>query len=101
MKSFKLEKACNKYGAQMGRRDVLPDNRDAKGRLRLVRLRWVDGDYDFQGAYWGKSDKTNIYYCFGDLPNEEFTIKIFIRAENRKQAKELIRKILPNISFYN
>jgi len=40
-------------GSQMGRRNVLPDDRSEPCKLRLARLRLVDGGYDQWGAYWG------------------------------------------------
>ena len=41
-------------GSQMGRRDVLPASTHPK--LRLERLRFVDGCYDRAGAYWGRME---------------------------------------------
>ena len=88
-------------GSQMGRRDTLPENKQANGKLRLVRLRWVSGDYDEGGAYWGNVCGTSIYRARGDMDGEEFTTELFVRARGRLEAKELILATLPNARFYN
>ncbi len=85
----------------MGRRDTLPENRNAKGKLRLVRLRWVDGAYDQGGAYWGHIPGNFIYHAKGDLEGEEFTTELFVRAKTRKDAKAMIREKLANVTFWN
>lgn len=88
-------------GSQMGRRDTLPENKQAKGKLRLVRLGWHDGDYDKGGSYWGNSrDGSAIYHANGDLDGEEFTTELFRRAKSRAEAKAMIRETLPNVTFY-
>jgi len=94
-----LEKAYNQYGAFMGRPNSLPDNRNAKARLQLQRLRFVDGDYDVGGAYWGGGSCTYIYCAFGDI--EEVNARVFVRAVSRAEAKQLVRYKLPNVTFYN
>lgn len=89
-------------GSQMGRRDTLPENKQAKGKLRLVRLRLTDGDcYDSGGAYWGSGfGQSAIYHAKGDLDGEEFTTELFRRAKSRAEAKAMIRETLPNVTFY-
>ena len=86
-------------GSQMGRRDTLPDDRTAPCKLRLVRLRWVDGDYDAGGAYWGNSGGTSTYRALGDAG--EVRAEIFVRASSRDDAKAQVRALLPNVRFYN
>lgn len=88
-------------GSMMGRRDTLPENKQATGKLRLVRLKWRGGDYDEGGAYWGNpGDGSAIYWAKGDLEGEEFTTELFQRAKSRVEVKAIIRKTLPNVSFY-
>lgn len=101
MKPIILLKATSSRGAQMGRPNVLPENRNAKGKLRLVRLKWVDGDYDQGGAYWGRGPgREYIYHAVGDLDGEEFTTRIFVRCASRTDAKSFVRLLLPNVTFY-
>ena len=78
-----------------------PGNNDleAPWKLHLVRLRWVDGDYDEGGAYWGNSGGTAIYWAFGQSDTEQ--AECFVRAISRQAAKATIRDLhFPNASFY-
>jgi hypothetical protein len=79
-------------GSQMGRRNILPDDCQQPYRLRLERLRWVDGDY------WGNSGGTAIYCAHGDTG--DIRALVFARARNREHAKELVRESLPLAKFY-
>jgi hypothetical protein len=101
MKKLVLQKGYNQYGAQMGRKDILPDKKDAAVKLRMEKLRWVDGDYDQFGAYWGKSDKGGDIYCAHGQWGIPFKdVFIFIRAREREEAKMLIKDLLPNSKFF-
>lgn len=93
-----LEKACDSRGASMGRADTLPENRAEAVKLRLTPLRWVGGDYDQGGAYWGNSGGTRIYCAWGDA--SEVAVRVFVRAADRAEAKELVREKLCNAKFY-
>lgn len=55
MEKLKLKQGCSLIGAQMGRRNELPDDVSAPIKLQMERLRWIDGDYDHGGAYWGRN----------------------------------------------
>jgi hypothetical protein len=86
------EKIC--LGAQMGRRNTLPANPAAPLKLRLVRLRLVDGDYDAGGAYWGFTAGTAIYWAYGD------SAEVFVRAGSRADAKGQVLQKIPSARFY-
>lgn len=104
------EKVCT--GSQMGRRDSLPETREARAlpcKLRLVRLTWHDGDYDAGGAYWGSTRAPGkgrrlgapldfIFRAAGDVGEER--AEIFIRAANREQARAAVLAKLPGARFY-
>ena len=95
----KLSKGYSSYGADMGRRNVLPDDTDAPIKLHMQRLKWVDGDYDAGGAYWGNGrNGENIYWAHGE--DAENQVELFVRASSRSGAKQLIRVTLPNARFY-
>lgn len=70
-------KGCSRYGAQMGRRNIIGEPQ----KLHLQRIDYVDGDYDAGGAYWG-SGGGPLYCAFS---KDETTI-IFVRASSRKNA---------------
>jgi len=84
-------------GSQMGRRNVLPENRSEPCNLRLMRLRLVDGAYDQWGAYWGSP--ANVYCAWGEAG--EVSARVFVRAVSRVEAKAKVRKSLPAAKFYN
>ena len=104
------EKVCT--GSIMGRRDSLPDTREARAlpcKLRLVRLQWVDGDYDTGGAYWGCTRARSytrrlgapldfIFRAVGDVGEER--AEIFARATSRSEARAEILAKLPAARFY-
>lgn len=86
-------------GSSMGRRSWRGHDADIKLKCSLRKLRWVGGDYDQYGAYWGYVAGTNIYWCNFDIgdTNED----IFVRATSRDDAKAQVREHLPNAKFYN
>lgn len=89
------EKICR--GAKMGRPNILPPDLNAPIKLRMEKLKWVDGDYDIAGCYWGGGSGDFIYCAWAD------NVQIFVRAKSRKEAKELVRVWveLPNATFFN
>jgi hypothetical protein len=98
MKIPKLSNASSARGAQMGRGNTLPADPKAPIKLNLEQLRWVDGDYDPGGAYWGYTDGTNIYRATGESGG--VMVELFARAASRGEAKQNIRSTLPNATFY-
>jgi hypothetical protein len=99
-----LSSGSSRYGAQMGRANALPLG-DFTGRLHLVRLRWVDGDYDQGGAYWGNSRGTAIFRALGadECELTGFGLgcpECFVRAADRDAAKDAVRKLIPGARFY-
>lgn len=102
-----LENGSSRRGAQMGRSNSFPDKFDpqaATPKLRLYRLRWVDGDYDEAGAYWGNSGGTSIFRAVVALPcpaQHYFGhVEIFVRSADRQAAKEAVREIIPGARFH-
>lgn len=91
---LKLPNACSRYGAEMGRRNTLPDDPQAPIKLRMERLRWVDGDYDNGGAYWGNGNGSSIFCAYAD------GCQVFVRGRKRTDAKAEVRAMLPNARFY-
>ena len=84
-----LSNGSSQRGAQLGRRDhVTEPNHPVK--MHLVKLRWVDGDYDQGGAYWGGGMGDNIFHAWGD--GAEYEQELFIRAADRFHARLLVRQ---------
>lgn len=91
-------------GSQMGRRDRLPSVVNGPIKMRLVQLRFVSGDYDKGGAYWGYTPGTAIYrgvssvvQHFGDSLHYA---ELFVRANSRADAKAQVLAKLPGATFY-
>lgn len=92
------KKVCK--GAQLGRRNYLPEDRQAvTPKLLLHRLRFVDGDYDQGGAYWGYTPGTAIYRaaCFDEAGS---VVELFTRNTSREGAKLDVLEIIPHARFY-
>lgn len=89
-----LPKAVNQYGAQMGRKDILPEDKMINCLVHLTRIKFVDYCYDQGGAYWGLPH--NLYLC----ENLDHDIYTFFRADNRDKAKTFVSGILPNVRYY-
>jgi hypothetical protein len=110
MSPIKLRKAYSERGADMRRPTFLPANRRLIVKLRLVRLKLNAGGYDSGGAYWGAREYPNKLYWAESLEDFELgvfdrppigTIEMTVDAIGRKDAKRLIRQLLPNAKFYN
>jgi hypothetical protein len=99
MKPLTLTNVSGKYGAPMGRRKNLPENKDAKGKLQMRRLHLYDGAYDEGGAYWGMGRP--LYHAEGELDGEDEITVLFLRADSRQDAKDFIRETLPNVTFFH
>lgn len=84
-------------GSAMGRRSSIGTVEPVKCYLR--KLKWVDGDYDGNGAYWGHVAGTNIYWANYDT--EETNEDIFVRATSRQDAKDQVLAKLPHAKFFN
>lgn len=84
-------------GSMMGRRTILPEDRTEPVRLRLERLRLNSGGcYDQGGAYWGAPE--TVWCGYGD--GSEVAVEVFLRADDRAEAKDKIRAMLPNATFF-
>ena len=97
---LKLDNASSQYGAAMGRRNELPADPELPIKLRLEALRWVDGDYDQGGAYWGNSGGTSIYCGWSAEGDGENRVRVFARATDREDAQEKIRELIPGAKFF-
>lgn len=89
----------SKRGAQMGRRDDVGDP-DRVYKFHLQRVRFVDGDYDTGGAYWGGGLGVPPLFCAWCEDEEDGLVRTFLRANNRTDAKTKVLGIYPNATFY-
>ena len=95
MRKLVLPNGSSKYGAQMGRANVLPHDCAGPIKLQMQKLKWVNGDYDEKGCYWGGGSGDNIYCAWND------DARVFVRAFTRQQAKCEVWCFFPHARFYN
>jgi hypothetical protein len=98
---LKLPNVSSPRGAPMGRQRVLPFQYMGTDplpiKMHLIRLKWVDGDYDQGGAYWGRgSGNDYVYWASGA---DDATL--FVRATGRAMAKKSVRETFPRATFFN
>jgi hypothetical protein len=96
----RLSNVSGKYGAPMGRPNQDADDRTLPIKFHLTRMRWVDGDYDAGGAYWGNSGGTSIYQAEGDCEEEGIVVEVYYRAATREDAKAKVLKDYPKARFW-
>ena len=101
------KKVCR--GARMGRSFILPVPGTIV-KFRLYRLRFVDGDYDQGGAYWGSP--ANVWRAVsieqgswisnwdGSLQKDFKHYEVFVRANSREEAKQKVCSLSPRAKFY-
>jgi hypothetical protein len=93
-----------KYGAPMGRTGTHCADVDIPFKFYLQHIRLDSGGYDSGGAYWGQEGPLYQYYT--DYPDgfegetSSSAPEDFIRAADREQAKEIIRKDYPLARFF-
>ena len=95
-------KVCK--GAKMGRPDSItePIRSLASVKLHMVRLKWVDGDYDQGGAYWGCPGRGMYVYCaWGKWTDNFVFMQVFVRAIGRKDAKIAVWEKIPLAKFFH
>ncbi len=84
----------------MGRRDnVSIDCKTILPVFYMRKLKWVDGDYDEQGAYWGYVRGTSIYWAQADVVGVDEIQEMFVRATSRDDAKEQVKVKYPLAKF--
>ena len=93
-----LEDVSSRYGAPMGRQDSPADDKTAPIKFHLRRMRFVDGDYDTGGAYWGGGNGSSIYQAYAE--NDEMVVIAYVRAPNRFVAKNLVTTQYPKARYY-
>jgi hypothetical protein len=56
------------------------------------------GGYDPGGAYWGTGQP--LYVAFDTEADTEYSQEMFIRADDRRHAKQQAARIFPAAKFY-
>lgn len=101
MKPFEV-RVSSRYGSPMGRRNSLPEDKNTVVKLRLMRVPFVDGDYDRGGAYWGGGPDVYPLWCaWEDNPVLVNPVVFYCRARTRVSAKTLVWQQMPLARFYH
>jgi hypothetical protein len=82
----------------MGRGDTTSDA-SAPVEFEIVRLRWVDGDYDEGGAYWGRDTASREYIFRAAGESEAGPEEVFLRARTLDDAKAQVLAAYPEATF--
>ena len=94
---LKADNATTRRGAQLGRRDWgLIEHRERPMKMHLQRVKFVDGDYDLGGAYWGGHPSEPLFCAWA----EAVDARVFVRAKDRSHAKREIKKHFVNAKFF-
>lgn len=84
-----LTDVSSKYGAPMGRRNIADD---PTAEVRMFRVRFVDGDYDTGGAYWG-NPAFPLYAAIGD------GFEWYSRASDIEAARSALANSFPGLTI--
>lgn len=104
---MKLQKVDCRYGAPMGRREIITA-RALAVKFHLARVRINAGGYDAARAYWGIG--APLYRAWGETPpvinvgyyglaGEPEQI-FYLRAGSRDAAKAEVLRMFPRATFY-
>lgn len=101
-------------GAKHGLPKYLPAEPNEPLKMRLVQVRLSLDGYASCGAYFGRCEGLQLYHAesteetflsqetwwTGSDPPHRRTVRMFLKAADRKAAKARILETLPNASFY-
>ncbi len=84
-------------GAPFGRASWgLTEYRTRPTMMYLQRVKFIDGDYDLGGAYWGGYPSEPLFCAWA----EGVDARVFVRAKTRDEAKELVKESFINAKFF-
>ena len=107
----KLRDVSSRYGAPMGRRTARAFDAELPFKFHLVRVRINSGGYDSGGAYWGRGEplywactdeefETTASLVYGFAAPEIMAVDLYVRANDREDAKVAVRTQYPNAIFF-
>lgn len=99
--TIKLPKVNGKYGAPMGRTYFNTNFENIPCKVYIKRVYTHEG-YDNGGAYWGDGQPLFIAFFNHFFPedNTEIEGQIFVRANGRNEAKQIVKNEWGFASFY-
>ena len=94
-----LTSVGNKHGAPMGRTNIIQTPDEAM-IFHIYPMSWIDGDYDFGGAYWGGGDDTKNVWRATAMSNFGEFNEMFARAGSREEMRAVVKTEFPKASFH-
>lgn len=93
-KILKARPVQQRYGAPLGAKCHLlaPEN-----KMYVQRVQMVDGDYSWDGTYWGGYPSPPLYCAF-DVEGQN---RLYYRGKTRKEAIATIKDDYPQAQFIN
>jgi hypothetical protein len=88
-----MSKVNCKFGAPMGRH-TLKGEPEKQYKFHLYNVRLDSGGYDDGGAYWGIGQRL---YCLESACGD---VTQYMRADDRKDAKEQSKAMYPKARFF-
>ena len=94
---LKADNVVTQRGAPMGR-DAwgLEEHHNRPMMMYVQRVKFIDGDYDLGGAYWGSHPRDLLFCAWA----EAVDARVFVRAKDRSHAKREIKKHFVNAKFF-
>jgi len=93
---LKADNVSSVRGAPMGRMNWgMNDHYKRPMMMYLQRVRFIDGDYDLGGAYWGGGG--DPLFCAWAEDDEA---RVFVRAKDHNAAKLEVKEYFPNAQFF-
>jgi len=94
---LKADNAVTQRGVAMGRAAWgLEEHRNRPIMMYVQRVKFVNGDYDLGGAYWGGHPSEPLFCAWA----ENVDARVFVRAKNRSLAKRKVKKHFVNAKFF-
>ncbi len=94
---LKAANAVAQRGAAMGRAAWgLDEHRNSPMMMYVQRVKFIDGDYDLGGAYWGGHPSEPLFCAWA----ENVDARVFVRAKDRSLAKRKVKKHFVNAKFF-
>lgn len=93
---LKASPADSTRGAPMGRENWgLTEHRERPMMMHLQRVKFIDGDYDLGGAYWGGGGEP-LFCAWAECVEA----RVFVRAKDRDAAKRAVKEYFLNAKFF-
>lgn len=92
---YNYTKAYSERGSNIGRSNIFNEP-NCIGPFYLQRVPLDRGAYDPGGAYWGHAEHLYVAFAEGAEERQE----VFVRAWNREEAKDEVKRFFRKAEFW-